>query len=173
MSQEQESPLDLEDFIIKHKELLTAMGVFAALTALFTGLEIKEIGNLLSAVSFTVFLLLTYELLTKPPKTFDNSNRLSLFRALIIILITFMTIYLVVVYTTYAVLLGVFSALFFGTTILAMFARFSARYKKTGKVIGFFAKGALFLMVGFAVLFVIALIAFLILYLLGIPIPTA
>ena len=139
MSQEQE-PEDLEHFITKHKDLLTVIGVFAGLTALFTRLEIKEIGNILSAFSFAVVLLLSWELLTKSPKGFYTNDRLTFFKVMIIFLLVFIMIYLAVVYTAYSVIFGILFMAIYGSAMVAMYARFRAKYKRTGKVVDFIGK---------------------------------
>jgi len=172
MSQEQE-PKNLEEFVSKHKDLLTVIGVFAGITALFTRLGIPEAGNILSAISFMIVLLLTGELLTKPPKVLFANTALSFFKTLILFLLGSIMGYLVIVYTAYSIVFGLLMAIIFSSTILAMYQRFSAKYRRTGIAVGYIAKGGFFVIMGIVVLFVIALIVVLVFYLLGIPLPRA
>lgn len=172
----EEKPMDLEQFVINHKELLTAMGVFAGLSALFSRLEMQVFGSLLAAICFAVVLVLCWELLTKPPIAFYTNDRLTFFKSMIVLLVIFLMFYLGVVYTTWSAIIGLMFMVFFGGAILAVtvtsYARFSSKHKTSGKIIELAGKGTLIAGFGFAMLIIILMVVFLILYLLGVPLPT-
>ena len=173
LTQEQESYKDLEDFIKKHTELLTAMGVFAGLTALFTSSGMHEIGTFLAFWTFSLFFLVSVELFSKFPKIESFDNRLVLFQILLLMLGICVFFYLLLVYTAYSLIFGCLFALLFGSAIITIYAKFAERHQTSGKVIGFFATVAFGIVAVFGILFLAFLIYILILYLLGLPIPSA
>src|SRR3989304_1152329 len=148
MSQEQESP-SLEKFVKDHDKLLTAIGIFAGLTALFINIENQGMGTFLSFWSFAVFGVLCWELFTKFPPISSLNNRLVLFQLLTIFLGFSVFLYLLIAYWAYSLVFGGLFALLFSGAILAIYANFSAKHKKAGKAIGIVANGAFFIMVGF------------------------
>lgn len=174
MPQEQESPKDLEDFVQQHDKLLTAIGVFAGLTALFTTIETKDMGNLLAFWSFAIFSVLSWELFTKFPQIKSFNNRLVLFQMLTMFLGFCIFLYLIIVYTAYSLVFGSLFAVLFGSAIIAVYVKFAERHKTSGKVIGFFAEIAFIIGIGMAMLVVVTIIVLilsLVLPLFGIQVP--
>ena len=56
MTQKQDPPKDLEEFIKEHEKLLTVIGVFGGLTALLTQIQPKGMGDFMVFWVFLIFL---------------------------------------------------------------------------------------------------------------------
>ncbi len=161
----------MEKFIDDHHKLLTAIGVFAGLTALFLNIQNEAAANMLSFWSFAVFGILSWELLKKFPPMTSFSNMLVLFQVLVICLGFTVFLYLLTVYWAYSLVFGGLFSLLFSGAIIAMYANFSVKHKKAGKAIGFVANGAFYLLTGFVVMIILFLIIYAVCYVFGIPLP--
>jgi hypothetical protein len=170
MSQEREST-DLEGFIDKHHKLLTVIGVFGGLTAVFLNVPNEGMATFLSFWSFLVFGVLCWELFTKFPTITALNSRLVLFQFLTMFLAFAVFLYVAVVYWAFSLIFGGLFALLFSGAILAAVARFSIKHKRTGEAISIALWGIFVIVIVFAVLFIIVAVIALICYLLGIPIP--
>jgi hypothetical protein len=126
----------LTDFIKDNHDLLTAMGVFGGLTALFTRIEPEGMGNFLAFWSFTIFFVLSWELYTKFPKLETFNNRLVLFQLLLISLGVTIFLYLLLVYTAYSLIFGSLYALLFSSAIITIAVNYAEKHKTTGKILG-------------------------------------
>jgi len=157
----------LSDFIKDNHELLTAMGVFGGLTALFTRIEPEGMGNFLAFWSFTIFFVLSWELYTKFPKLETFNNRLVLFQLLLICLGVTIFLYLLIIYTAYSLIFGSLFALLFSSTIITIVVNYTQKYKTTGTILGLVLTGLLTAGFGLLILAIIGII----LYLLGLMPP--
>jgi len=102
MVQEEKNDDPLFKFIEKNHNLLTAIGVFGGLTALFTRVTNGEI---LVFLSFLMFLFLSWELYTRFPKWKKiESIKLFIFRILIVVIVIGIVIYLSYYYFAYFIL---------------------------------------------------------------------
>jgi hypothetical protein len=126
----------LSDFIKENHDLLTAMGVFGGLTALFTRIEPEGMGNFLAFWSFTIFFVLSWELYTKFPKLETFNNRLVLFQLLLISLSVTIFLYLLLVYTAYSLIFGSLYALLFSSAIIVVVYDYTQKHKTIGKILG-------------------------------------
>lgn len=170
MSQEQE-PKDLEDFIEKHHKLLTVIGVFAGLTAVFLNIPNEGMATFLSFWSFLAFGVLCWELFTKFSPITDLNSRLVLFQLLTMFLAFAVFMYVAIVYWAFSLIFGGLFALLFSGAILAAIGRFSIKHKRAGEAISIALWGIFGVIILFAVLFIIVIVIMLVCYLLGIPIP--
>jgi hypothetical protein len=157
----------LSDFIKDNHELLTAMGVFGGLTALFTRIEPEGMGNFLAFWSFTIFFVLSWELFTKFPKLETFNNRLVLFQLLLICLSVTIFLYLLIIYTAYSLIFGSLFALLFSSTIITIVVNYTQKHKTTGTILGLVLTGLLTAGFGLLILAIIGII----LYLLGLMPP--
>lgn len=173
MPQEQEQKKEtLSDFINANDKLLTTMGVFGALTALFTTIENGEI---LSFLSFFIFLVLGWELFSRFPKWRkwrESTIKLFIFRILSVVLVFGVAVYLLYSYLTYFVLslleISLICLLVFGEIIIPKIKNslenFFQQHETMGNVVAYVLVG----LIGLGILFVAFLVLGVILYFLGI-----
>jgi hypothetical protein len=90
--------MDLNEFLKENHHLLTAMGVFGGLTALFTRIDNADS---LSFISFLIFLFLGAEFIRNILKSQERSIILDVFCGYIILLIIGIALYLFRDYTSY------------------------------------------------------------------------
>ena len=153
----------LSDFIKTYHDLLTTMGVFGGLTAIFTKIEPEGMGNFLAFWSFTIFFVLSWELYTKFPKLENFNNRLVLFQLLLMFLSIVIFFYLLLIYTAYSLIFGSLFAILFSSTIITILVNYTEKHETSGKILWLILTG----LIGAGVLLVIFLILGIILYFLG------
>jgi hypothetical protein len=89
--------ITLRSFIEKNYQLITSIGVFGALTTLFTRLENA---SYLSFVTFAMFFILTWEFVDSFPVIEKSSIRFVAFELLTMILMVFVGYYIFTTYVT-------------------------------------------------------------------------
>jgi len=168
MPQEQEQKKEtLSDFINDNDKLLTTMGVFGGLTALFTTIENGEV---LSFLSFFIFLVLGWELYTRFPnwrEWRESTIKLFIFRILSLVLVFGVAVYLLYSYLSYFALSLVyifFICLFvFEGIIIPKIKNFFQQHETLGDVVAYVLAG----LIGLCILVAFFVILGLILNLLG------
>lgn len=150
MSQEKDSPKTLESFIEKYEKLLTVMGVFGGLTALFTQIEG---GTILVFLTFSIFFLLGMELYAKFPawkelaKGGEDAIRLFIFRILLTVLVIGIAVYLLYYYSTYSALavieIGLLCTIVFGEILSPKIFKWLQKHEKITYFFGAIITGIL------------------------------
>jgi len=133
MSQQQsEAKKDLKWFVKENYQLLTTMGVFGGLTALFVRLENA---SYLTLLSFLMFLVLSIEFWRSFPKTFQSTYSLFVFENLSLALICSVAVYILAYYlmdfVVYLPFLIMVTVGFLLLTSLRVVIAFFQRHKNT------------------------------------------
>ena len=147
----------LFEFIEDNHKLLTVIGVFGGLTALFTGITYGEI---LVFLSFLMFLLLNWELYSRFPKWEKiNSIKLLIFRGLSIVFVIGLVFYLFYFYLQYVIFslfyLTIPFTVWFSGKILPKVRSYVRQHKIKGNIVAWIIIS--FIMMGIFVVLLVTL----------------
>lgn len=158
----QQEEKTLTDFIVKHKDMLTVIGIFGALTAFFTS---RENGAILVIFSYLIFLLLCMELMTHFPSFRQYFNlglktfKLCVFHVLLLCLVIGLcgyVIYYQPVIIALATMIFLIVSIFYSDQIQTQGNTYLDNHQKTGKVVRFLTVVGIAFMFLFFVILVIA-----------------